>query len=179
MRRMIKGILTAGTVVALAALLWGCGRREPDRGPTLTVDAVELEQDWVKPCTALLPEAETALVRIAESPAGVCWEAEDGSCYCVATVSGPDPEAALRELTGFSPEQLHPLRQRRFGMAEYRFSWVTATDEGTFLCTGQLHQDEAWCYGLAVCCREDAAPAIRALCSTVYANYGLYYDEGA
>ena len=160
-----------------ALLLCGCSGRKEAPAPVGEPIPVGVEREL--PYTAVLPRAETAMRMISESPAGACWESPAGDCYWVTTLSGPDVDQALRELTGFSAEKLRPYRQERFGMEEYRFTWTTENEEGTYLCLGQLHRDENYCYGLAVCWREDADGVTRALCSEAYANYGLYYDEGA
>lgn len=162
--------------VALTLLLCGCAQKSA--APELVLEQVPVGLEQKKALTAILPEADWKMEKISESAAGTCYEAPDGQCFWYTTVSGPDKEQALRELTGFSSDRLHPVQGKRFGMEEYRFSWTTENEEGTYLCTGQLHCGADFCYGLAVCCRQDADGATRALCSEAYANYGLYFDEG-
>lgn len=164
-------------VCLTALLLCGCGRRKPAAAPAGEPIPAGVEQ--AQPCSAVLPGADTRMELVSESPAGACWEAPDGECCWVTTCSGPDLDKALLELTGYRADRLRPLRQERFGMEEYRFSWTVNNEEGTFLCIGQLHRDGNYCYGLAVCCREDAGPETRALCSEVYANYSLDAEAGA
>lgn len=163
--------------VVTALLLCGCGRQKPAPAPVGEPIPAGVEQ--AQPCSAVMPWSDLKMNLISESPTGACWESPDGECCWVTTLSDPDPEQAIRELTGFPSEQLHPFRQERFGMEEYRFSWTANNEDGTYLCMGQVHRDENYCYGMAVCWREDAGPETRALCSEVYANYGLYIDEGA
>ena len=163
--------------VALTLLLCACAQKK-SAAPELVLQQVPVGLEQKKVPTAVLPEAEWKLEKISESPVGACWEAPDGQCFWYTTVSGPDPEQAMRELTGFSSERLRPVQGWSFGMAEYRFSWTTENEEGTYLCTGRLHCGEDFCCGLAVCCREDADGETRALCSEVYADYGLYADGG-
>ena len=163
--------------VLLALLFCGCASTEKP-APEIVLEHVPVGLEQMKPLSAILTKADLEMTEISESPAGVCYESPDGQCCWYTTVSGPDPEAALRELTGFPSERLHPVRGTGFGMEEYRFCWAAENEEGTWLCIGQLHCDGEHSYGLAVCCREDADAETRALCSEVYANYGLYYDEG-
>lgn len=163
--------------LAAAMLLCGCSRRKSAAFPAVEPIPAGVEQ--AQPCSAVLPRSDLKMELISESPAGACWESPDGECCWITTLSGPDPDKAMLELTGYPAERLRPFRQERFGMEEYRFSWTVNNEDGTFLCLGQLHKDDNYCYGLAVCCREDAGPETRALCSEVYANYELHYEEGA
>ena len=165
-------------VVLSALLLCGCANRAAP-APELVLDNVPTGLVVRKPLSPILPHADGVLIEVASGPAGSCYEAPDGQCFWYTTVSGPDPDAALRELTGTTRERLCPVCGTRFGMEEYRFSWTMENDEGTWLCMGQLHCGTDYCYGLAVCRREDADAETRARCAEVYADYGLYYDEGA
>ena len=106
-------------------------------------------------------------------------EAEDGS-YVITTQVFPSESAAeaIRAMTGTEAERLAPIRTTRMDMAEYRFSWCAEDERGTWLCTGDLLEDEDCCYGIAVCLREDAAPQYRELKQTALATFSLFYDEG-
>ena len=126
----------------------------------------------------ILPQSDR-LTEVSRSEEGFCREAPDGSCYLVAAVTPADRDEAITALTGFRPEALRPVLDRCWGMRRSRFSWTTQTGEGTYLCRGQILSDGDWCYCVAVCCREDADGAVRALCTQIFTGLGLYTDEGA
>ena len=120
----------------------------------------------------VLPQTDQ-LVEVARSEEGGCWEAPDGSCFVVASVTETDRDTALSALTGFPPEAIRPVLDHCWGMERSRFSWTTQTGEGTYLCRGQVLSDGDWAYCLAVCCREDADGFTRALCTQAFAGFGL------
>ena len=168
-------------LLLLAALLGltlcGCARW-PDPAPEFTLQDVPVGVTLPKPYAMYLPQTEN-LVEVARTGQNACWESADGSCSVVTAVTDTDRETALRQLTGFDPSRLYPVEDSCWGMPRWRFSWTTRTEEGTYLCQGQILTDEHWCYCLAVSCREDADGFTRALCSQVMAGFGLYQEEDA
>ena len=161
----------------LGFALCGCAR-VPETAPVFVLQDVPVGLNQPQPYTMYLPQTEN-LVEVARTGQNACWESSDGSCSVVTAVTGTDPDAALRQLTGFDRSRIYPVEDTCCGMPRWRFSWTTRTEEGTYLCQGQILTDEHWCYCLAVSCREDADGFTRALCTQVMAGFGLYQDEDA
>lgn len=161
----------------LGLLLCGCARRS-EAAPAFVLQNVPIGPERPQPYTMYLPQTEQ-LTEVARSGQNACWESADGSCSFVTAVTSADPEAALVQLTGFDRSRLHPVQDTCWDMPRWRFSWTTRTEEGTYLCQGQILTDESWCYCLAVCCREDADGFTRALCTQAMAGFGLYQDENS
>ena len=156
-------------------LLSGCAAAQTSSRPTENLADLQPRQ----PLYSMIVPQTDQLAEVSRSEEGVCWEAPDGSCYVVACAAETACDDALTALTGFSPSAIRSVRDSCCGMERSRFSWTTQTGEGTYLCRGQILSDGDWCYCLAVCCREDADGAVRALCTQAFSGFGLYSDEGA
>ena len=103
------------------------------------------------------------------------YQAEDGS-YQIQTriLPGFDAAQALQELTGSTEETLHPIKTRRLGMTEYRFSWCSQGEDGLLLQTGTVLQGEDACYCLVFTTPEDGSRACRELQRQVLESFSLF-----
>ncbi len=109
----------------------------------------------------------------------IVYEAEDESYTIVAnTTWGQSPQQIMTAMTGYSVEQLQPIKTQRYGMDEYRFSWCSTGEEGTLVCTGALLADENYCYSLQFRVKESAAKETAACREQVMSSFSLNYDEG-
>lgn len=108
-----------------------------------------------------------------------CYTAADGR-YTIQTAvrAGVDAEQVMREMTGFSVEDLSPIRTTRYGMTQYRFSWCSGDDSGVTICTGAVLEGEDACYCLSFSTPEDCAKDCRTLQTQVMESFSLYEDEG-
>ncbi len=107
------------------------------------------------------------------------YDAADGS-YTIRTaiLPGEDADEVMLELTGLQPETLSPIRTTRHGMQAYRFSWCSADEDGTRLCSAAILEDEDCCYCLSFTMPEDSAKQNRTLQMQVLDSFSLFEDEG-
>ena len=163
--------------LSLLVLVCGCGRQEAAREAFFVRDEIaEPSQPQLR--YTILFEAPEDAQRLQQGDLSL-YAAEDGSYYITTQVFPSETAAeAIRSMTGSEAARLEPIRTQRLDMAEYRFSWCTQDERGTYLCTGDLLEDEGCCYGIAVCLREDAAPDFREMKQTALATFSLFYDEG-
>jgi len=87
-------------------------------------------------------------------------------------------EAAIKELTGIAAENLTILETRRFDLPEYRFAWVTQTEQGSRVCRADLVMDGTDCYAVICSTVEDVANQYDDEIRYVFSTFGLSADEG-
>ena len=112
------------------------------------------------------------------SGAAQSCSAQDGSYEITATVlTEDDPENAIRALTGFDADRLQIVRTTRFSLPEYQFAWSAATGEGERLYRAAMLCDERYCYALCFSVPAGSGTSYDSIQESVFASFGLYYDE--
>lgn len=161
----------------LLALLAGCAA--PQTADVFTVDDELLPE--LRPTFRIVFAMPTDAVLSVSSDDGLqsCYTAEDGR-YTIQTAIRPGvrAEQAMQDMTGFSAEELSPIRTRRMGMAQYRFSWCSGDDDGVLICTGAVLEGEDACYCLSFMTTENRSRDCRELQMQIMDSFSLYEDEG-
>lgn len=112
------------------------------------------------------------------SGAAQSCSAQDGSYEITATVlTEDDPESAIRALTGFDADRLQIVRTTRFSLPEYQFAWSAETGEGERLYRAAMLCDERYCYALCFSVPAGSGTSYDSIQESVFASFGLYYDE--
>lgn len=165
-------------VLCFLTLVCGCGKQQTAQEVFFVQDDVIAQSEPMLRYTILFEPPEEAKQEMKSGDLSL-YEADDGSYYITTQIFPCKTAAeAIRAMTGSDAEKLNPIHTSRMDMAEYRFTWCTEDERGIYLCTGDLLEDVDCCYGIAVCLREDAAPAYREMEQTALETFSLFYDEG-
>lgn len=92
-------------------------------------------------------------------------------------LTASDKEAAIRMVSGFEAEDLDIVETERFGLPEYRFAWVSASDEGNFVSQASVVEDGDYFYTLIFSVREEAGNQYADCAEAVFASFGVYGNE--
>lgn len=161
-----------------AVLLSGCTAQTPEL--LIVKDEVETFPDSaVKYSIRVeLPDGMTEAVSGGAYDERI-YESEDGTYFVVTQIlRGCRAEDAIRQMTGYDPENLGMIRTESSSVPEYRFSWCANGENGILTCSGIVAEDDAYCYCLSFCAEEQYAKACASAREQVMSGFGLYYDEG-
>ena len=84
---------------------------------------------------------------------------------------------AVKTISGYSEEELTILQTSRFDLPEYRFAWVTQTEQGSKLCRADLVMNGTECYAVICSVNETAGNAYEDQIRYVFSTFGLSVDE--
>ena len=106
------------------------------------------------------------------------YTAPDGSYEITAAVfTESDPNAVIASLTGFDAASLQIVTTTRFGLPEYQFAWTSVSDEAELLHRAAVLSDGPYCYALCISRNADSGTQYDSIQQSVFATFGLYYDE--
>ena len=154
----MRSVYASMLALALTVLLCACVSRVP---VWETVDDEIVCQMPRRPSTIVfaVPDGWASDVF---SPGGLSrqYTAPAGSYEISATVfETSDPESAIRQLT------------------EYQFAWSAETDGGDRLYRAAMLCDEHYCYALCFSAPAGSGTSYDSIQESVFASFGLYYDE--
>ena len=172
----MRSVYASMLALALTVLLCACVSRVP---VWETVDDEFVCQMPRRPSTIVfaVPDGWASDVF---SPDGLSrqYTAPDGSYEISATVfETSDPESAIRQLTGLDASRFDLIRTTRFSLPEYQFAWSAETDGGDRLYRAAMLCDEHYCYALCFSAPADSGTSYDSIQESVFASFGLYYDE--
>ena len=172
----MRSIHVSMLALALTVLLCACVSRVP---VWETVDDEFVCQQPRHPSTIVfaVPDGWASDVF---SPGGLSrqYTAPDGSYEISATVfETSDPESAIRQLTGLDASRFDLIRTTRFSLLEYQFAWSAETDDGDRLYRAAMLCDEHYCYALCFSAPAGSGTSYDSIQESVFASFGLYYDE--
>ena len=173
----LRSMYVSMLALALTVLLCACVSNVP---VWETVDDAQVCQGERRlPSTIVFAVPEGAAVQtFSASGAAQSCSAQDGSYEITATVlTEDDPESAIRALTGFDADRLQIVRTTRFSLPEYQFAWSAATGEGERLYRAAMLCDERYCYALCFSVPAGSGTSYDSIQESVFASFGLYYDE--
>ena len=161
----------------LLGLLAGCAA--PQAVDVFTVDDTLLQEPAALFTIVFAVPTDAVLSVSSDDGLSRCYTAEDGR-YTIQTAVRPgvDAQQVLREMTGFSEQELSPIQTSRMGMTQYRFSWCSSDDSGVWICAGAVLEDADACYCLSFSMPEACARDCRALQMQVLDSFSLFEDEG-
>jgi len=84
---------------------------------------------------------------------------------------------AVRQVSGFSPDDLELVQTTRFGLPEVQFAWSSESDEGGYVSRASLVEDGDYYYALIFSVREGLGDKYRDCAQAVFSSFGLYGDE--
>ena len=87
-----------------------------------------------------------------------------------------DLDAAVRQLSGFSAEQLSIVKTLRDTLPEYQFAWYSETEEGGRLFRADLMMDGTACYAV-VCSAAETSEGFHEQARTVFSAFMLSDPE--
>ena len=103
---------------------------------------------------------------------------EDGDYEILSDVfTAPNRDEAIRAVSGYEPSALTVLETERFGLPEYQFSWVSTSDEGTFVSQAALVEDGSYYYALVFSVREELGNQYDDCAEAVFSSFGVYGNE--
>lgn len=103
---------------------------------------------------------------------------EDGDYEILSDVlTAPNHLAAIEEVSGFSADELDVMETTRFGLPQYRFAWVSASDEGTYVSQAAVVEDGSYYYALVFSAREEVGDTYNACAEAVFESFGIYGNE--
>ena len=103
---------------------------------------------------------------------------EDGDYEILSdVVTAPNHLAAIEQVSGFAAEELDVLETTRFGLPEYRFAWVSESDEGSYVSQAAVVEDGSYYYALVFSVREEAGNAYQDCAEAVFSSFGIYGNE--
>ena len=172
----MRSIHVSMLALALTVLLCACVSRVP---VWETVDDEIVCQMPRRPSTIVFAVPD-GLASDVFSPDGLSrqYTAPDGSYEISATVfETPDHEDAIRQLTGLDASRFDLIRTTRFSLPEYQFAWSEETDGGDRLYRAAMLCDERYCYALCFSAPAGSSTSYDSIQESVFASFGLYYDE--
>lgn len=163
-------------VLIVTLMLCGCGREEL---PVMeTVDPQACEQN-VKPepgqIGLLLPEQ--AISQTMTDSSGDQLYTWDDHTLQLQTLDGGDIRSTVKNLTGFSMDDLTVMQYRKGDMTYYQTVWSTAGEEGSLVGRALIADDGVYHYCMSLISPEDsqAGPVYEQLCATFSVRNG---DDG-
>lgn len=92
-------------------------------------------------------------------------------------VTAPNADEAICQVSGFDAEDLDVMETTRFGLPEYRFAWVSESDEGSYVSQAAVVEDGSYYYVLVFSAREEAGNTYDSCAESVFASFGIYGNE--
>lgn len=143
-------------VILTVFLLAGCGSRQTFE----TVDDMPAE-----PAAAPMQELFLAYPEEAATPAmdngqGGKLYLCDGYTLIVQTMEAGNLDRTLREITGFSKEELTLVETLHYGVKRYDCAWSTAGEGGDQICRGAILDDGHHHYTVTVMAPAETAGAL-------------------
>ena len=132
-------------VVLIAFMLGGCGAQqgwETVDDPWVEVVAPCREVEMKLPAEAAIP----VLHNPDEGKLYVC----DGYTVTVQTFEGGDLDATMRQLTGFSRENLTCMQTQEAGVKEYACVWSSVGEGGDYVARAVILDDGNYHYAVSV-----------------------------
>lgn len=172
----MRSVYASMLALALTVLLCACVSRVP---VWETVDDEFVCQQSRHPSTIVFAVPDGAISGVF-SPDGLSrqYTAPDGSYEISATVfETSDPESAIRQLTGLDASRFDLIHTTRFSLPEYQFAWSAETDDGDRLYRAAMLCDEHYCYALCFSAPAGSGTSYDSIQESVFASFGLYYDE--
>lgn len=103
---------------------------------------------------------------------------EDGDYEILSdVVTAPNADDAIRQVSGFEAGELDVVETTRFGLPEYRFAWVSESDEGAYVSQAAVVEDGSYYYALVFSVREEAGNAYDESAEAVFDSFGIYGNE--
>ena len=87
------------------------------------------------------------------------------------------PDSAFKVLSGFSEENLNALRIQTGDLTEYRFVWVTNSEQGSRIHTADLMMDGMECYSVVCSVNAEESINYQDEIQQVISSYTLVSDE--
>ncbi len=119
---------------------------------------------------ALSQEVETAAL---ESEGRQSLYFCDGYTVCQETFASGDLDATLRQITGFSREQLTLVTQNQGGIKRYDFVWTCTGEGGDQVCRGSILDDGSYHYAVTAMAGEEKAGALKDDWNQLFASFSI------
>lgn len=155
-------------LVLCAALLSGCAAQP-------VWETVQDTEMTAEPMYELVVELPEGAVETASRDGETLYEA-DGMEITTAVFLAQDEGAAVRALSGYEADRLTIMQTERDGLPEYRFAWVSETEEGGRLSQASLIMDGMQCYAV-VCSAPEESSGFGDRCRQVFAGFRLSGSE--
>lgn len=162
---------------ALAALLCGCAS-EATTWETVDDTIVEASGPAEEPyiITFGIPE-DVGIEPLHEGNRNLYSHKEDQYEILSDVVTAPNADDAIRQVSGFDAEDLDVVETTRFGLPEYRFAWVSESDEGSYVSQAAVVEDGSYYYALVFSVREEAGNAYDSCAEEVFSSFGIFANE--
>ncbi len=173
----MRSVYASMLALALTVLLCACVSNVP---VWETVDDAQVCQQILRRPSTIIFAVPDGAASEAFSPDDLSriYTAPDGSYEISATVyETSDPNDAIRQLTGCDDAKLDIIRTTRFSLPEYQFAWSAETDAGDRLYRAAMLCDEHYCYALCFSAPAGSGTSYDSIQQSVFASFGLYYDE--
>lgn len=103
---------------------------------------------------------------------------EDGDYEILSDVlTAANHEEAIELVSGFAPDELDVVETTRFGLPQYRFAWVSESDEGSYVSQAAVVEDGSYYYALVFSAREEVGNTYDECAEAVFSSFGIYGNE--
>ena len=152
----------------ISLLLAGCGAEE-------TVETVA--DEWVKRVSApardvILALPEDAAAPVSAGEKGILYRCQ-GFELLVETLASGDLEATIREITGYSRENLTVLETRDGDLKRYDLVWSCLGEQGQQVARGCILDDGNYHYVLTVLADAERAGEFESVWNELFSGYSL------
>ena len=137
----------------MALLLSGCAAQETFE--TLSDDYDISAMAQMQQLQLTLPE-DAAVTTMENDETGKIYLC-DGYSVAVQTMQAGDLNKTLRQVTGFSKEQLTVMQTRKDGITRYECVWSAAGEGGDQVCRAAILDDGSYHYAVTVMAEQAAA----------------------
>lgn len=140
-------------ILLMALLLSGCAAQETFE--TLSDDYDISAMAQMQQLQLTLPE-DAAVTTMENDETGKIYLC-DGYSVAVQTMQAGDLNKTLRQVTGFSKEQLTVMQTRKDGITRYECVWSAAGEGGDQVCRAAILDDGSYHYAVTVMAEQAAA----------------------
>lgn len=151
-----------------SVLLCGCSRQ------TLYEPVTDVYTDEIATMQHVvlnLPE-DAAVQTMEHESAGMLYLC-DNYCVTVQTLPGGDVERTMREITGFSKDQLMIIQTCRNGLDQYEVAWSAAGEGEDQVCRATVLDDGKYHYAVSVMADASAAGKLTDTWQSIFHSVGL------
>lgn len=155
-------------ILVSALLLAGCGAEE-----TYETMADELIQSvMAQPREIQLQLPDEAVLPAMESDNGTLYICKDYD-VTVQTLESGDLEETIRQISGYSPDELTVMQTVSGELSQYDFVWTSATDGGEQVGRAMILDDGSYHYAVTAMTDAELAEEYREIWNGLFESVGL------
>ena len=155
-------------LLSLLMLLTGCGAAETYE--TMADEIIQSVMAQPREISMQLPEE--ALLPAMESDSGTLYICKDYD-VTVQTLESGDLEETIRQVSGYSPDELTIMQTMSGELTQYEFVWTTTTDSGEQVGRAMILDDGNYHYVLTTMADADIVSEYQEIWNGLFESFGL------